>query len=637
MSIYGLFNNQGGTSGNGTSEGTTSNYQDLLDSLFNPYASEIMQAYGYKPSTGTPSITDPGTYVDPGFTPGPVYTPPSGTPGTVINPYDPTPTTPPDTSISDPPDYTDPGPTPGPGYTPPDPNAGPGDDFLTGPTPTPTPTPTPPPSIRDIFYGGEGAPPSALQGIDDFIHGKRNLMWGDIVQPRRTMSLDEFLTDVMPYHKGKYGQGMMYDPETGRIYNNITAEQANEIRENNYGRIFGVHPDMTSKGEKLAIMLGGHGEMEQGSTYMRLGGGSGTHYFIMGDQVYAYDYKNTGGLGFGGQTSNFYGDTNRSDTPITYTEEQFNAAVDQRPPTYRVIDGVQTEVHHITGEPVVPSPVDPGDFQIDIDDSPPPMVIKDDRPGFKGGPDSVGDSAELMLTPGAGTSPGLSVSDSGRTPGLTQLAPIEVPDKSTPMPPPPVVSPPPPPPVVSPPPPIPTLGQPLPPPPPPNLQPMPDPGRPVMTSPAVVPPTPAPTMLPVPPMPNLDLEPVDPRRPVMPTVTPAPPPDLQRIIDPRRPIPTGGGLPPIPNLVPTTPTRPVMPTPPPLPPRQVPPPRLGFGHEQVPLSPPRQVTPPPPPPRQVTPPPPRQVAPRQYGSPLPPRPVTSGVGSLFRGPVMRGR
>jgi len=316
----------------------------------------------------------------------------------------------------------------------------------------------------------------------------------------------------------------------------------------------------------------------------------------MGDQVYAYDYENQGGLGFGGQTGNFYGDTNRSDTPITYTEEQFNAAVDQRPPTYRVIDGVKTEVDHITGEPVVPSPVDPGDFQIDIDDSPPPMVIKDDRPAFKGGPDSVGDSAELMLTPGAGT------------------------DKSTPMPPPPVVSPPPPPPVVSPPPPIPTLGQPLPPPPPPNLQPMPDPGRPVMTSPAVVPPTPAPTMLPVPPMPNLDLEPVDPRRPVMPTVTPAPPPDLQRIIDPRVPVPTGGGLPPIPNLVPTTPTRPVMPTPPPLPPRQVPPPRLGFGHEQV-----------TPPPRQVAPPPPRQVP------PPPPRQVTSGVGSLFRGPVMRGR
>ena len=607
----------------------TSNYQDLLNSLFNPYASEIMQAYGYvAPTKGTPSITDPGTYVDPGFTPGPVYIPPSGTPGTVINPYDPTPTTPPDASISDPPAYTDPGPTPGPGYTPPDPNAGPGDDFLTGPTPTPTPTPTPPPSIRDIFYGGEGAPLSALQGIDDFIHGKRNLMWGDKVQPRRTMSLDEFLTDVMPYHKGKYGQGMMYDPETGRIYNNITAEQANEIRENNYGRIFGVHPDVTSLAEKQAIMLGGHGEMSQGSTYMRLGGKTGTHYFIMGDQVYAYDYENQGGLGFGGQTGNFYGDTNRSDTPITYTEEQFTAAVDQRPPTYKYDPETVTtyEADHITGEPLADASfkgsTDRGEKTSD-------QQLPSDRPGFKGGPDSVGDSAELMLTPGAVPSPGLSVSDSRQTPGLTQLTPIDVPDKSTPMPPPPVVSPPPlsaadafaasTNPIAPPQPTMPTLGlpptpgQPLPPPPPPNLQPMPDPGRPVMTSPAVVPPTPAPTMLPLPPAPTLDLEPMpDPRRPVMPvapptppvtipnrpvmpTVTPAPPPDLQRIVDPRRPIPTGGGLPPIPNLVPTTPNRPVMPTPPP-----------------------------PPPPRQVAPPP-------------PPRQVTSGVGSLFRGPVMRRR
>jgi hypothetical protein len=591
----------------------TSNYQDLLNALFNPYASEIMQAYGYKPSTGTPSITDPGTYVDPGFTPGPVYTPPSGTPGTVINPIEPDPTTPPDTSISDPPDYTDPGTTPGPGYTPPDPNAGPGDDFLTGPT-TPTPTPTPPPSVRDNFYGGEGAPASALQGIDDFIHGKRNLMWSDTIQPRRTMSLDEFLTDVMPYHKGKYGQGMMYDPETGRIYNNITAEQANEIRENNYGRIFGVHPDMTSKAEKLGIMLGGHGEMEQGSTYMRLGGKTGTHYFIMGDQVYAYDYENKGGLGFGGQTGNFYGETNRSDTPTTYTEEQFNAAVGQRPPTYRVIDGVNVEVDHITGEPIVPSPGDPGDFQLDIDDSPPPMVIKDDRPAFKGGPDSVGDSAELMLTPGAG--------------------------KSKPLPPPPVVSPPPlspadafaasTSPIAPPQPPMPTLGQPLPPPPPPNLQPMSGPSRPVMpVTPFTTPPPPVAPPMPViepkvgprvmpPPLPPASFLPpdleriVDPRRPlmpvspptppvtipnrpVMPTITTAPPPDLQRIVDPRRPIPTGDGVPPIPNLVPTRPPRPVMPTPPP-----------------------------PPPPRQVAPPP-------------PPRQVTSGVGSLFRGPVMRRR
>ena len=586
----------------------TSNYQDLLNSLFNPYASEIMQSYGYvAPTKGTPSITDPGTYVDPGFTPGPVYTPPSGTPGTVINPIDPDPTTPPDTSISDPPDYTDPGTTPGPGYTPPGTTTGPGDDFLTGTPPPPPPTQTPPPTnVRDDFYGGAGASAADLQGIDDFIHGRRHYMWSDKVQPRRTMSLDEFLTDVMPYHKGKYGQGMMYDPETGRVYNNITAEQANEIREKNYGRIFGVHPDMTSKAEKLGIMLGGHGEMQQGSTYMRLGGKTGTHYFIMGDQVYAYDYENQGGLGFGGQSGNFYGETNRNDTPITYTEEQFNTAVGQRPPSYRVIDGVQTEVDHVTGEPVVPDPQDPGFFSADPGDRPPPTVIKDDRPSFKGGPDSVGDSAELMLTPSAGTSPGLSVSDSGRTPGLFQPLPLNVPDKSTPLPPPPVVSPPPlsaaeafaasTSPIAPPQPPMPTLGlpptmgQPLPPPTPPNLQPVSDPSRPVMTSPAVVPPKPVPTMLPLPPAPTLDLEPMpDPRRPVMPVTPPMPvvePQVAPRVVPPPRPPVS------MPEMVPTTPNRPVMPTPPP-------------------------------------PPPPRQVA--------PPRQVTSGVGSLFRAPVMRRR
>jgi len=299
-----------------------SQYQDLLNALFNPYASEIMQAYGYVPSSGTPSITDPGAYAPTGGAGPQPYVPPSGTPGAVFS------------GGSSPVDFITGGGATG------------AVDFITGGTTgggttgggtTVVGTPggsgsfvdSTPYNQTDEFKAYVEADIQNRFGGDRFLHSKRGLVGGEELGPRQTYSLEEFASGILPYAKGKYGSGVTYDPKTGLMYNNITQEELARRRgEDGYARIFGVHPDALTARERELLKLGGHGEMSPGTKYIRIGGPTtGTHYFIENGQVYAYDYNAEDRLGFGGMGPK-YGEDNFQTTPV-----EFNQWIDDLKPS----------------------------------------------------------------------------------------------------------------------------------------------------------------------------------------------------------------------------------------------------------------------------------------------------------------
>ena len=282
-----------------------SQYDDLLNALFNPYASEIMQAYGYVPPSGTPSITEP--YVPPSGTPGIVF-PTGGTGGGGYGPQ----------SYTPPPSGTPGGTVGGTGpqpYTPP-PSGTPGGSYPSGGG---TAVPY---NQSEEFLNFMEADIQNRFGGDRFLHSKRGLVGGDDLGARQTYSLDEFTSGILPYAKGKYDSGVFVDPQTGMMYNHISEEELARRRDDGRGnaRIFGVHPSVTTDREKQLLMLGGMGETSQGTRYIRIGGPTnGTHYFIEGDQVYAYDYTAGDTLGFGGQGPR-YGEDNFQLTPVLSNE-----------------------------------------------------------------------------------------------------------------------------------------------------------------------------------------------------------------------------------------------------------------------------------------------------------------------------
>lgn len=304
-----------------------SQYQDLLNALFNPYASEIMQAYGYVPSSGTPSITDPGAYAPTGGAGPQPYVPPSGTPGAVF------------LGGSSPVDLITGGGATGGGTpsvpgTPPSGTTGGG---TTGSGTTVVGTPggsgsfadSTPYNQTDEFKAYIEADIQNRFGGDRFLHSKRGLVGGEELGPRQTYSLEEFASGILPYAKGKYGSGVTYDPKTGLMYNNITQEELARRRDDDpYARIFGVHPDALTASERELLKLGGHGEMSPGTKYIRIGGPTtGTHYFIENGQVYAYDYNAEDRLGFGGMGPK-YGEDNFQTTPV-----EFNQWIDDLKPS----------------------------------------------------------------------------------------------------------------------------------------------------------------------------------------------------------------------------------------------------------------------------------------------------------------
>ena len=296
-----------------------SQYQDLLNALFNPYASEIMQAYGYVPSSGTPSITDPGAYAPTGGAGPQPYVPPSGTPGAVFS------------GGSSPVDLITGGGATG------------AVDFITGGTTGGGTTgggttgsgttgvgtsggsgsfaDNTPYNQTDEFKAYIEADIQNRFGGDRFLHSKRGLVGGEELGPRQTYSLEEFASGILPYAKGKYGSGVTYDPKTGLMYNNITQEELARRRDDDpYARIFGVHPDALTASERELLKLGGHGEMSPGTKYIRIGGPTtGTHYFIENGQVYAYDYNAEDRLGFGGMGPK-YGEDNFQLSPVEFDQ-----------------------------------------------------------------------------------------------------------------------------------------------------------------------------------------------------------------------------------------------------------------------------------------------------------------------------
>jgi len=260
--------------------------QDLLNQLYNPYQQNILLAYGYQPSPGTPSITNPGDYIDPdpgGNVPLP---PPGGyTPPPVIPPPGPDPTPPP----PPPPNPCPAGYVMGPdGVCIIDPDTGgPQPPPPPPPEPPPPPPPPPPPQPPTGYVR-----PADMKDYDPFMHGRRNKFYGmDVLAgSRQEVSADEF-NRLLGGTEGKYGQGAFYDPERGSIYQNIDDDKVSQ--ENSSYVPYGVDPSKYTDVQRLQAAHMGIGDQEGRSrnpiyTSQRIGD---KMYFVDNGKVYSYDVR----------------------------------------------------------------------------------------------------------------------------------------------------------------------------------------------------------------------------------------------------------------------------------------------------------------------------------------------------------
>lgn len=267
--------------------------QTLLNSLFNPYQNDVLLAYGYQPSPGTPSITNPGDYIDPdpgGNVPLP---PPGG--------YTPPPVIPP----------IDPGPDPEPPPPPPPPNPCPA-GYVMGPDgvciidpgpepppqePPPPPPPPPPPGPPTGYVNA-----ATMADYDPFMHGRRNKFYGMevLAGSRQEVSADEF-NRLLGGTEGKYGQGAFYDPERGSIYQNIDDDKV--FVENSSYVPYGIDPDKYQPQQKTQAAMFGFGDQKDDRgrskrsqnpiyTSQRIGD---KMYFVDDGKVYSYDIRDKEG------------------------------------------------------------------------------------------------------------------------------------------------------------------------------------------------------------------------------------------------------------------------------------------------------------------------------------------------------
>ena len=258
---------------------------DLLDNLFNPFQKGALENPYAPPPSGTPSLTDPGTYTPttPGSGPQPYnpYTPPDP----IDDPYD-------DDDDDDNTPYTPPGP-PGPG-----PGDDDDDDDDDDDTPTGPPGSSGPPGGNNPYdqYGGY-ARPAQLGGYDAFGHGKRGaVLTGHALSPPMTMSLDDFVNNVLPKAAGNYGKGMHYDPETGSVWSNISPEKLQELSDKGVA-MQNVNTAYLTDFQLYKNYLHGHNPgAVTGSSMVRMGGDTGQYYFIdpnNPNQIIYYNYKQT--------------------------------------------------------------------------------------------------------------------------------------------------------------------------------------------------------------------------------------------------------------------------------------------------------------------------------------------------------
>ena len=152
-------------------------------------------------------------------------------------------------------------------------------------------------------YGEGFRKPARLKEDDPFIHSRRGEMWGHAVGEREEMDLDYFLENILPKAGGKYGLGMHYDEERGKLWSNIDEETMLRYRgtlpssgqpPTNFTGLDGVNPDYLTDLDVVNRYAQGHGDNNAGADHVRIGDGyTGSHYYIVGDKVYKYDYKET--------------------------------------------------------------------------------------------------------------------------------------------------------------------------------------------------------------------------------------------------------------------------------------------------------------------------------------------------------
>ena len=279
--------------------------QDMVFGLFNPYAAEVVLQYGYQPTLGTPSITDPGTYIDPGPNLGPSSPPGIFTPSGPVVPFSG------DGNGTSTGDGNGTGTGGGDGT-----GTGGGNGTGTdGTDPNGDPPPTqPPPSTPQPPSGYVSA--ARMKEYDPFMHSRRQKFYGmDVLAGSRQEVSAEDFNRLLSGIEGKYGQGAFYDPERGSIYQNIDDERVIAGRDTS-DPFYGVDPNKYNDAQKQQAALLGIGDQkdERGRdkrsrepiyTSQRIGD---KMYFVEGGKVYSYDvkdinYQSTPGFAEGGAVS----------------------------------------------------------------------------------------------------------------------------------------------------------------------------------------------------------------------------------------------------------------------------------------------------------------------------------------------
>jgi len=162
----------------------------------------------------------------------------------------------------------------------------------TTPTTQPPPTVTPPPktfipevdkdpvraALDYVPSEGEYARAAQYKDIDPLLHSRRSStqMREFLKGSRQDVSMEDFLS-ALQQAKGKYGQGMTYDPTRG-LFSNISEEELARHREAQ-SVPFAINPDQMTDVERTRAKMMGN----------KLGGGQEV---AIGDRMYFLDNGN---------------------------------------------------------------------------------------------------------------------------------------------------------------------------------------------------------------------------------------------------------------------------------------------------------------------------------------------------------
>ena len=135
---------------------------------------------------------------------------------------------------------------------------------------------------------GEYAGAAQYGAIDPFLHGRRGMTPGKqfLAGSRQDVGMDDFLS-ALGQAKGKYGQGMTYDPARG-LFSNISEEELARHREAQ-SVPFGVSPDQMTDTEQLRAKMMGNRQL-LGKQQVAIGD---RMYFLDDGNVSSYQYQDT--------------------------------------------------------------------------------------------------------------------------------------------------------------------------------------------------------------------------------------------------------------------------------------------------------------------------------------------------------